>query len=113
MKHELEISGKTYTLIANRAVSTLMEKCIKVDAKGNTVIDLPEKSVLFWALLHTAQPELSKLECEKILSLADEEYGIIQMNNAIQQMVDSVFTQGSNTSHKKISWLTEETTEEK
>lgn len=112
MKHELEISGKTYTLIANRAVSTLMEKCVKVDSKGNTAIDLPEKSKLFYALLHSAQPELSELECEKILAKADEEYGIPQMNDAIQQMVNSVFTQGSDTSHKKISWLEKETTEE-
>lgn len=111
MKQELEISGKVYKLVANRTVSTLMEKCIKVDANGNTSIDLPEKTKMFYALLHSEQPELSELECEKLLNLADEEYGIAQMNNAIQQMINSVFTQGSDTSHKKISWLKEDKSE--
>lgn len=38
MKQELEINGKVYTLIANRAVSTLMEKCIKVDGMEKQVL---------------------------------------------------------------------------
>lgn len=33
----------------------------------------------------TNQPELTELECEKLLEQADEEYGVGQMNNAIQQ----------------------------
>lgn len=108
MKQELEINGKVYTLIANRAVSTLMEKCIKVDGNGKTSVEMPPKSKLFYGLLMTNQPELTELECEKLLEQADEEYGVGQMNNAIQQMVNSVFTQDSNTSHKKISWLQDE-----
>lgn len=108
MKQELEIGGKTYTLIANRSVSTLMEKCVKVDSKGNTNVELPEKSKMFYALLISAQPDMSELQAQKLLEQADEEYGIAQMNNAIQQMINSVFTQDSNTSHKKISWLNQE-----
>lgn len=109
MKQELEINGTNYTLVANRKVSTLMEKCVKVDTKGNTSIDLPEKSKMFYILLQSEHPEITELQAEKLLEIADEEYGIAQMNNAIQQMINSVFSQGSNTSHKKISWL-EETT---
>lgn len=108
MKHELEIGGKVYELVANRKVSTLMEKCIKVDAKGNANIEVPEKTIMFRALLSTKHPELSELECEQLLEQADEEYGVSQMNNAIQQMINTVFTQDSNTSHKKISWLKED-----
>ena len=108
MKQELEINGKNYTLVANRNVSTLMEKCVKVDSKGNTTVDMPDKVKMFYALLKAEQPELSELECEKLLAIADEEYGIAQMNDAIQTMVNSVFTQDSNTSHKVISWLNKE-----
>ena len=106
MEKELEIGGVTYTLIANREVSEVFEKCVKVDAKGNAKVEMPSKKVVFNALLKTKH-NLSLEESNKILDIADKEYGISQMNEAIDLMFNSVFTQSSP--EKTISWLNSKT----
>lgn len=110
MKKELEIGGVTYTLIANREISDLFEKCVKVDAKGNAQIEAPSKKSVFNALLKTTH-NLSMEDSNEILAKADEEYGIEQMNAAIDMMFNSVFTQSSP--EKTISWLNDETENKK
>lgn len=108
MKQELEIGGKTYILNANRKVATLLEKGVKVDKNGNTEVELPETKKVFYVLLSTDQPDVDELEAEKLLEQADTEYGVAQMTRAVNQMINSVFSQGSDTSQKDkkiIPWL--------
>lgn len=105
MIKELEINGKTYKLVANREVSTLVEKCVNVDENGNAKINVPDKREIFYALLKTEQKDITYDNACEILEFADEEYGIMQMNSAIEYLFNSVFTQESTT--KKISWLEE------
>lgn len=115
MKQELEIGGKTYILNANRRVATLLEKGIKVDKTGNAEVSLPETKKVFYILLSTEQPEITELEAEKLLDQADLEYGVGQMTSAINQMMNSVFSQGSDTSQKDkkvIPWLKKNENEE-
>lgn len=109
MKKELEINGKVYTLVANREISNLLEKCVSVDEKGNAKVNMPDKAMIFYALLKTEQKDITIENANEILELADKEYGIGQMNQAIEYMFNSVFTAGST--EKKISWLVEEPTE--
>lgn len=106
MEKELEIAGVTYTLVANRNVSEVFERCVKVDVEGNAKVEMPSKKEVFNALLKTKQPNLSKKDTDEILDKADKEYGIEQMNAAIDMLFNSVFTQGSP--EKTISWLNED-----
>ena len=106
MEKELEIGGVTYTLIANREVADIFEQCVKVDTKGNTQVKMPTKKIVFNALLKTKH-NLNMEESNKILDIADKEYGIAQMNEAIDLMFNSVFTQSSP--EKTISWLNSKT----
>lgn len=106
MIKELEINNKIYKLVANREISNLLEKCVSVDKDGNAKVDMPEKEKIFYVLLKTEQKDITYDNAKEILSNADQEYGIGQMNQAIEYMFNSVFTQGS--SEKKISWLPEE-----
>lgn len=110
MKKELEINGVIYKLVANREVSSLIEKGVKVDKFGNAKVDMPDKERIFYALLKTEQPDITYDKAREILAIADEEYGIAQMNKAIDYMFETVFTQGSN-DKKTISWLEEPKTE--
>lgn len=108
MKQELEIGGKTYILNANRKVAALIQKNVKVDKEGNAQLELDAEKE-FYALLISEQPDMSEIEAAKLLEQADNEYGVAQMTTAINQMLNSVFTQGSDTSQKKnISWLKKE-----
>lgn len=106
MIKELEINNKVYKLVANREISNLLEKCVSVDKDGNAKVEMPEKDKIFYALLKTEQKDITFENAKEILAYADQEYGIGQMNQAIEFMFNSVFTQGS--SEKKISWLEEE-----
>lgn len=111
MIKELEIAGVTYKLVANRNVSEVFEKCVRVDKDGNAKVEMPSKRLVFNALLKAEQPNLTLKETNEILDKADKEYGIDQMNQAIDFLFNSVFTQSSP--EKTISWLNEETETQK
>ena len=109
MKQELEIGGKTYILNANRKVATFLQNSVEIGKDGTAKFKVGAEEE-FYVLLITEQPDMTQEQANKLLAMADEEYGVGEMTLAINQMINSVFTQGSDTSHKKktIPWVIKE-----
>ena len=111
---EVEIKGKNYKLTANRKlIKVISEICPSIlklndgkvgDDNGVELgVDiLADLDILFYEMLKPAHPDISKETADKILENFEDEYADVA-NNLITFAMSS-FTQGDQTSKKKLNW---------
>lgn len=107
---EIEISGKKYTLTANRrTIKTLYSIAPSLlSTKGDedeekTSVDLVANlDVLFYDMIKIAHPNISKEKSDDILEKFEEEYEDVEGN--LVDLALTVFQSGDQTKKKKINW---------
>lgn len=112
---EIEISGKKYTLTANRSIiKTVHSICpelislVNSEEVDETVENLvgvnifANLDVLFYNMIKIAHPNINKEKSDEILEKFEEEYEGVT-NNLIKFAL-SVFQSGDQIKKKKIDW---------
>lgn len=95
----LEIDGKEYCFVANRKAFSIIASATENGKLNENSID-----TIFYALLKMKH-NLSMQEVSDLLDKAEEEYGIQQLTEFAQKMVEEVFSAEQEKKYKPIPYL--------
>lgn len=95
----LEIDGEEYSFVANRKAFSIIAGATDNGKLGENSID-----TIFYALLKTKH-NLSMEEVSDLLDKAEKEYGIKQLTEFAQKMVEEVFSTEQEKKYKTIPYL--------
>lgn len=95
----LEIDGKEYCFVSNRKAFSIIAGLNKDGDFGEDALDK-----ICYALLKTKH-NLTMEEVSELLDKAEEEYGVKQLTEFAQKMVEEVFSTEQDKNYKKIPYL--------
>lgn len=111
----IEVAGNKYTLTANRKlISTMADFCpdlldLDVDTDSTkferkmSLKFIGGMDIVFYEMIRTAHPEISKQKSDDILDSLEDEYEDVPVN--LLKFAMSVFTAGNpSQSKKKLNW---------